>query len=105
MIKCIKRVSINGSKTTLLSPNFEVHRLEIEGGRHIRPMINRENRTCKLRSHPGKQALIEDEVHFITRCDNFMQMKTSRNEFFNEIMLPRLYRWKTILNTDKKEFY
>ena len=49
------------------------HKLEIESGRHIRPKINRENKTCKLCSKPSKQAPIEVEVHFITRCDNFMQ--------------------------------
>ena len=34
------------------------HKLEIESGRHIRPKINRENRTCKLCSKPNKQAPI-----------------------------------------------
>ena len=43
-----------------------------------------------------KQAPIEDEVHFITRCDNFMQIKNLRNEFFNE-MLPKGY-------TDEKQY-
>ena len=65
------------------------HKLEIESGRHIRPKINRENRTCKLCS--------KDEVHFITRCDNFMQIKNLRNEFFKEIMLPKGY-------TDEKQY-
>ena len=72
------------------------HKLEIESGRHIRPKINRENRTCKLCSRPNKQAPIEDEVHFITRCDNFIQIKNLRNKFFNEIMLPNGY-------TDEKQ--
>ena len=44
-----------------------------------------------------KRAPIEDEVHFITRCDNFMQINNLRNEFFNEIMLPKVY-------TDEKQY-
>ena len=43
------------------------HKLEIESGRHIRPKINSENKSCKLCSEPDKQAPVEDEVHFITR--------------------------------------
>ena len=72
------------------------HNLEIESGRHIRPKINQENRACMFCSNTDKQASIEDEVQFITRCDNFMQMKNLRNEFFNEIMLPNGY-------TDEKQ--
>ena len=72
------------------------HKLGVENGRHIRSKIKRENRTCKLCSKPDKQAPTEDEVHFITRCDNFMRMKNLRNEFFNEIMLPKGY-------TDEKQ--
>ena len=73
------------------------HKLEIESGRQIRPKINRENRTCKLCSKPDKQAPVKDEVHFITRCDNSMQMKNLRNELFNEITLPKGY-------TDDKKY-
>ena len=64
----------------------------------IRPNTNRENRTCKLFStKPNKQAPVEDKVHFITRCDNSMQIKNLRNEFFNEIMVPKGY-------TDEKQY-
>ena len=45
----------------------------------------------------NKQAQVEDEVRFITRCDNFMQIKNLRNEFFNDIMLPKRY-------TDEKQY-
>ena len=50
---------------------------------------------------------IEDEVHFTTRCDNFMQMKNLRNEFFNEIMLPKGYtdenKYVILMKMDSKE--
>ena len=73
----------------------------MESGRHIRPKIDLENRTC---SQPGKQALVEIQIHFITRCDNFMQMENLRNQFFIE-MLPKDYtNEKTIHNTDQNEF-
>ena len=42
-----------------------------------------------LCSKPVKQTPVEDEVHFITRCDS--------NEFFNEIMLLTGY-------TDEKQY-
>ena len=35
-------------------------------------------------------------INFIIICDNFMQIKNLRNEFFNEIMLPKGY-------TDEKQ--
>ena len=54
----------------------------IEKIEHISFVVNQTNRP---------HAPIEEEVHFITRCDNFMQIKNLRNEFFNEIMLPKRY--------------
>ena len=83
------------------------HKLEIESGRYIRPKINRENRTCKLCSKPDRQAPVEDKFCFITKCDNFMQMKNLRNEFFNEIMLPKGYTdeklYIILMKMDSKE--
>ena len=84
----LAQVTNTNHKRALTKLRLSDHKLEIENGRHIRPKINRENRTCKLCSKQDKQVPIEDVVHFITRCDNFMQMKNLRHEFFNEIMLP-----------------
>ena len=66
------QVTNTGHRRALTKLRLSDHKLEIENGRHIRPKINRENRTCKLCSKPNKQAPIEGEVHFITRCNNFM---------------------------------
>ena len=93
----LTQVTNTSHRRALTKLRLSDHKLEIVSGRHIRPKINREKRTCKLSSKPDKQAPVEDEVHFITRCDNFMQIKNSRNEFFNEIMLPKGY-------TDKKQY-
>ena len=93
----LTQVTYTSHRRALTKLRLSDHKLEIESGRYIRPKINRENRTCKLCSKPNKQAPIEDEVHFITRCDNFMQIKNLRNEFFNEIMLPKGY-------TDEKQY-
>ena len=94
-------------RRALIKLRLNDQKLEIERGRHIRLKINRENRTCKLCSKPDKQAPTEDEIHFITRCDNFMQMKNSRNEFFNEIMLPKGYteekQYITLMKMDSKD--
>ena len=87
----LTRVTNTSHRRELTKLRLSDHKLEIECGRHIRPKINRENRTCKLCSKLHKQTPIEDEVHFITRCDNFMQIKNLRNEFFNDIMLPKRY--------------
>ena len=93
----LTQVTNTNHRTALTKLRLSDHKLEIESGRHIRPKINRENRTCKLCSKPNKQAPTEDEVHFITRCDTFMQTNNLRNEFFNEIMLPKEY-------TDEKQY-
>ena len=93
----LTRVTNTSHRRALTKLRLSDHKLEIECGRHIRPKINRENRTCKLCSKLHKQTPIEDEVHFITRCDNFMQIKNLRNEFFNDIMLPKRY-------TDEKQY-
>ena len=86
----LTQVTNTSHRRALTKLRLSDQKLEIESGRHIRPKINRENRTCKLCSKPNKQAPIKDEVHFITRCDNFMQIKNLRNEFFSEInMLPK----------------
>ena len=71
----LTQVTNTSHRMTLTKLRLDDHKLEIECGRHIRPKINRENRTCKLCSKLNKQTPIEDEVHFITRCDNFMQIK------------------------------
>ena len=46
-------------------------------------------------------------MRFITRCDNFMQIKNLRNEFFNEIMLPTGYtdekQYTILIKMDSKE--
>ena len=68
----LTQVTNTSQRIALTKLRLSDHKLEIESGRHIRPKINRENRTCKLCSKPNKQAPIENEVHFITRCDNFM---------------------------------
>ena len=72
----LTQVTNTSHRRALTKLRLSDHKLKIECGRHIRPKINQENRTCKLCSKPNKQALIEDEVHFITRCNNFMQIKT-----------------------------
>ena len=64
----LTQVTNTSHRRALNKHRLSDHKLEIESGRHIRPKINRENRTCKLCSKPDKQAPIEDEVHFITRC-------------------------------------
>ena len=87
----LTQVTNTSHRRALNKHRLSDHKLEIESGTHIRPKINRENRTCKLCCKPDKQAPIEDEVHFITRCDTFMQMKNFKNEFINEIMLPKGY--------------
>ena len=68
----LTQVANTGHRRTLTKLQLSDHKLEIESGRHIRPKINREYGTCKLCSKPDKQVPIEDEVHFITRCDNVM---------------------------------
>ena len=90
----LTQVTNTSHRTALTKLRLSDHKLEIESGRL---KINRENRSCKLCSKPNKQALIEDEVHFITRCDNFLQINNLRNKFFNEIMLPKGY-------TDEKQY-
>ena len=103
----LTQVTNTSHRRALTKLRLNDHKLEIECGRHIRPKINRENRTCKLCSKPNKQAPVEDEVHFITRCDNFMQIKNLRNEFFNEIMLPKGYtdekQYMMLMKMDSKE--
>ena len=93
----LSQVTNTSHRRALTNLRLSGHKLKIESGRHIRPKINRENRTCMLCSKPDKQAPIEDEDHFITRCDNFMQTKNLKHEFFNEIMLPKGY-------TDEKQY-
>ena len=93
----VTQVTNTSHRRALTKLPLSDHKLEIQCRRHIRPKINRENRTCNLCSKLNKQAPIEDEVHFITRCDNFMQIKNLRNEFFNDIILPKRY-------TDEKQY-
>ena len=93
----LTQVTNTSHRRALTKLRLSDHKLEIECGRHIRPKINRENRTCMLCSKPNKQTPIEDEVHLIITCDNFMQIKNLRNAFFNEIMLPKRY-------TDEKQY-
>ena len=58
----LTHVTNTNHRRALTKLRFSDHTLEIECGRHIRPKINRENRTCKLCSKLNKQAPIEDEV-------------------------------------------
>ena len=39
------------------------HKLMIEVGRHMRPIVNKEDRICPL-----CHLEVEDEIHFMTRC-------------------------------------
>ena len=57
---------------------MSAHNLEIERGRHFRPVIPLDNRLCRLCT----QADIEDEFHVLIRCDNY---RTFREQLFNEI--------------------
>ena len=52
----LNQVTNTSHRTALTKLRLSDHRLKIESGRHIRPKINRENRTCKLCSKPNKPA-------------------------------------------------
>ena len=62
----IKKFRIAVTKLRLSS-----HRLEIETGRWARPLVERQNRKCKL----CNLSVVEDEFHFVLECPAYVQLR------------------------------
>jgi hypothetical protein len=60
--KYLSSVSNNKCRNALCKLRTGSHTLEIERGRHLRPIIPRTERLCNICN------LIEDEFHFVTKC-------------------------------------
>ena len=67
------------------------HKLEIEVGRHQRPLIPRTERKCTMCTEE-----VEDEIHFLTHC----KLYGSRDDYWATIYtkVPQL---RTLSNTDR----
>ena len=58
--------------TAVARLRMSAHRLAIETGRHVRPKICKEERTCKNCDLEE----VEDESHFLLKCPLYCQQRT-----------------------------
>ena len=55
---------------------INAHTLAIETGRHARPKVPVNQRVCQM----CNSGAIEDEMHFVTKCDKFRQIRQNTFE-------------------------